>query len=227
MVDGGPVHQVALGEPAGRARRPPRRFLDLGNARSDALGHGLDDELLAPRGGERLALGLGLDRVVEDAEIEVETGRLVSRLDQHVPERQRVLAAGHRHEDGLVGREHLVLADGLGDLLAEELLEVRRAERGVVPRQLDDGARSALAALHWSPGAPARHHRTHLEQVAVAHDLVGRQEVGAADHEHGARQDVELAEDVLDAPAPGQLDLAARVAEPDLHGSIIAHRAGT
>ena len=67
-------------------------------------------------------------------------------------------------------------------------------------------------------GAPARHHRAHFQLVAVAHDLVGRQEIGAADHEHGPRQDVELAEHVLDALAPGQLDLAARIAELDLHG---------
>src|SRR5206468_1732035 len=61
---------------------------------------------------------------------------------------ERVLASGHRHEHGLVGREHLVLADGLRDLLAKELLEIGGAEGGVVAGQLDDCARSALAALH-------------------------------------------------------------------------------
>src|SRR5262249_56057026 len=53
---------------------------------------------------------------------------------------------GHSH--GLVEAEHAVLANSLGDLLAEELQEVRRAEGRVVTRQLDDRARPALAALH-------------------------------------------------------------------------------
>ena len=167
-------------------------FCTSGIRAPTAFLHRLDDELLAARGGEGLALGLGLDRIVEDAEVEVEPGRLVARLDQHVPQGERVLAAGHRHEHGLVGREHLVLADGLRDLLAEELLEIGRAEGGVVARQLDDRARPALAALHREI-APARHHRPDLQLVAVAHHLVGGEEIAAADDEHGAGQDVELA----------------------------------
>jgi len=100
------------------------------------------------RRGESLALGLRLDGVVEDPEVQVEPGRPVPFVDQHVPERQRVLAAGDGDQHELVLGEHPVLPDGLADLIAEELEEVRRAECGVVTPQLEHGGLTALAALH-------------------------------------------------------------------------------
>src|SRR2546425_889600 len=149
VLDGGPIHEVALAEPAGRAGGPARGLLDLGDGRAHGVRHALHDELLAAGGREGLALALGLDGVVEDAQIEIEPRRLVARLDQHVPQREGILAAGDGDQDLLLAAEHPVLADRLRDLLAKELLEVRRAEGGVVPRQLEDGLTSALAALHW------------------------------------------------------------------------------
>src|SRR6266478_41540 len=98
-------------------------------------------------GREFLAAGLRLDGIVEDAEVEVEAGRPVALLDQHLPQRQRVLASRHRHQHGLLGREHPVLADRLADLIAEELDEVRLAEGGVVPPELDDRPTAALPAF--------------------------------------------------------------------------------
>src|SRR5206468_2886398 len=96
---------------------------------------------------EFLAAGLRLDGIVEDAEVEVEAGRPVALLDQHLPQRQRVLASRHRHQHGLLGREHPVRADRLADLSPEDLDEVRLAEGGVVPPELDDRPTAALPAF--------------------------------------------------------------------------------
>src|SRR5439155_1382255 len=92
-----------------------------------------------------------LPRVVEDAQVEIEAGRPVPVLDEHVPEGQRVLAPRHGHEDRLVAREHPVLVDRLRNLLLEELDEVRRAERGIVAPELERGGAPALPALHPPP----------------------------------------------------------------------------
>ena len=70
--------------------------------RAHRVRHPLDVQRLAPRGRERLALGLRLDRVLEDPEIEIEAGGAVPVLEEHVPERERVLAPRHRHQHGLV-----------------------------------------------------------------------------------------------------------------------------
>jgi hypothetical protein len=107
-----------------------------------------------PREAANAALGLGLLRVVEDAQVEIEAGRLVAVLDQHVPQGEGVLAARHPHHDLLVAGEHLVAVHRLRDLLAEELEEVRRAEGRVVTSQLEGGGAPALAALHRVPALP-------------------------------------------------------------------------
>src|SRR5499433_525446 len=148
------IHQVALGQAAAGARRPARDLLDDRHRSAHLVAHGADDQRHAAGRGERLALGLRLDRVVEDAEVEIEAGRPVALVDQHVPEGERVLAAGHGHQHRLVAREHPVLADRLADLVTEELEEVRGAERGVVAAQLEDGRLPALAALHREPALP-------------------------------------------------------------------------
>src|SRR5213078_2711398 len=90
-------------------------------------------------------------RVVEDAEVEVEPRRPVPLVDQDVPERERVFAAGDGHEHVLVLVEHAVLPDRLTDLVPEEVEKVRGAERGVVAAQLEHGRPPALAALHCAP----------------------------------------------------------------------------
>src|SRR5439155_6613162 len=146
-LEGDAIHQVALAEPASRTRRSSRHCLDDRHGRADLFGDGGDDQRHAMGGREFLAAGLRLDGIVEDAEVEVEAGRPVALLDQHLPQRQRVLASRHRHQHGLLGREHPVLADRLADLIAEELDEVRLAEGGVVPPELDDRPSAALPAF--------------------------------------------------------------------------------
>src|SRR5262249_29181120 len=140
--------QITLAEPAARAGWATRDLLDDRHRGADLVGDGGDDERRAAGGCERLAPGLRLDGVVEDAEVEIEARRAVTLLDQDVPECQRVLAARHRDQYRFVAREHPVLADRLAHLVAEELEEVGRAERGVVSPQLDHGAGAALATLH-------------------------------------------------------------------------------
>src|SRR5437867_7799935 len=141
------VHEVALGEAAARARRPPRDVLDDRDGRAHFVADRGHHQRDVARRGESLALGLRLDGVVEDPEVQVEPGRPVPFVDQDVPERQRVLTAGDGDQHELVLREHPVLPDGLADLIAEELEEVRRAEGGVVTAQLENGRLTALAAL--------------------------------------------------------------------------------
>src|SRR5207244_5174769 len=134
-----------------RARGPLRDVLDDGDGRADLLDHGPHDQWDTPRGGERLALRPGFDGVVEDAEVEVEPRRRVPLVEQDVPERERVLAAGDRHEDVLVFLEHAVLPDGLTDLIPEEVEKVRSADGGIVAAQLEHRRPTALPALHRAP----------------------------------------------------------------------------
>ena len=49
--------------------------------------------------------------VLADAQPDVETVGLVARLDEHVPDGQWVLSTTDRHEDPVVGFEHLVVLD--------------------------------------------------------------------------------------------------------------------
>src|SRR6266480_2775170 len=151
VLERGAIHQVALGEPAARAGGPPRDVLDDRDRRAHGLRDPGDEQRHAAPRGERLAFRLRLHRVVEDAEVEVETGRAVALVDQDVPERERVLAARDRDEHVLVAREHAVLPDGLADLVPEEVDEVRRTEGGVVAPQLEDRGLTALPALHTAP----------------------------------------------------------------------------
>src|SRR5437016_1192344 len=148
VLERGPIHQVALGEAAPGARRPPRDLLDVRDRSAHRLGHRGDDERHPPRRREGLALGLRYDRVLEDAEVEVESRGLVALLEEDVPERQRILAAGDGHQHALLSTEHAVLADGRGHLPAEEGEEVRRAEGGVVPPELHRRPVAAPGALH-------------------------------------------------------------------------------
>jgi hypothetical protein len=60
-------------------------------------------------------------------------------------------------------------------------------------------------------------HFTQLDGVVVAHELIGGDEVVAADDEHGLRQDVELAQHVLHPPVAGDGHFASGIAQQDLH----------
>src|SRR6185295_2633160 len=82
------------------------------------------------------------------AEVEIEPGGRVAVGEERVPQRQRVLATGDGHQHRLVAAEHPELADGLADLVAEELHEVDGAEGRVVAPQLEGGLSPALRALH-------------------------------------------------------------------------------
>src|SRR5439155_493949 len=142
------VHEVALGEAAARTRGPARDVLDDGDRRADLLGHGRHDQRHVAPPGERLALPPGLHGVLEDAEVEVEARRPVPLVDQHVPERERVLAAGDGDEQVLVLLEHAVLPDRLTDLVPEEVDKIRSAKGGVVAAELEYRRPAALPALH-------------------------------------------------------------------------------
>src|SRR3989442_754835 len=148
VIEGDTVHEVALGEAAARTRGPARDVLDDRDRRADLLGHGRHDQRHVAPPGERLALPPGLHGVLEDAEVEVEARRPVPLVDQHVPERERVLAAGDGDEQVLVLLEHAVLPDRLADLVAEKVEKIRSAEGGVVAAELEYRRPAALPALH-------------------------------------------------------------------------------
>src|SRR5206468_6605016 len=65
--------------------------------------------------------------------------------------------------------------------------------------------------------APPTHDRPQLDGVRVADDLVGRDQLVAADHEDRLREDVELTQDLLHATPTHHLDLTPGVSENDLH----------
>ena len=143
------VHEVALAEAAGGAGRAARGLLHFGDGRADALGHRLDDELLPARGGEGLALGLRLDRVVEDAEIEVEARRLVTASRSARPiARANPCRPDTATSTGSSVVNILCLRMASATCFRKNSRKSGAAEGGVVTRQLDDGTRSALAALH-------------------------------------------------------------------------------
>src|SRR5207245_2509510 len=131
-----------------RTRGPARDVLDDGDRRADLLGHGRHDQRHVAPPGERLALPPGLHGILEDAEVEVEARRPVPLVDQHVPERERVLAAGDGDEQVLVLLEHTVLPNRLADLVAEKVEKIRSAEGGVVAAELEYRRPAALPTLH-------------------------------------------------------------------------------
>src|SRR5207244_9857460 len=69
--------------------------------------------------------------------------------------------------------------------------------------------------VRWA--APPTHDRPQLDGVRVADDLVGRDQLVAADHEDRLREDVELTQDLLHATPTRHLDLTPGVSENDLH----------
>jgi hypothetical protein len=111
----------------------------------------------------------------------------------------------------------LVPLDRPLDLFAHVAEEAVGAERRVVPADLDDGGRLAAPALHPVPAGAAADHRADLDHVGLGDPVLAREQLALADHEHGVGVDAELAEDVVDLAAAGELDLPVGVAEPHLH----------
>src|SRR5439155_8438436 len=101
--------------------------------------------------GELDGLGVRELRVRPDAEPEVEPGRVVAQLGEHVPEREAVLPARDRNQEALRGREHALAGDRALDLAAEVEEVARPAEGRVVGAELDLGLRPAARALHVAP----------------------------------------------------------------------------
>jgi hypothetical protein len=151
----------------------------------------------------------------------VVAGRVVAHVEQHVPQRERVLAAADADEEAVVLREHLVIVDGLGDLVADVTQEAVGAESGVRARDLDLGRRTAAAAFGRDPGRPAagsaRDHRADLDLIGIGEPLLARQQISVPDDEHRLGIDVQPLEQRAHARRAGDLDLAGWVAELDLH----------
>src|SRR5262249_5419025 len=92
-----------------------------------------------------------LTRVVEDPEVDVQARGAVPGTVEHVPERERVLPAGHRDQHRLVAREHAPPANSLQHMMPEKVEEVGPAEGRVVTPEVQHGPPPALPALHWRP----------------------------------------------------------------------------
>src|SRR3954451_21263808 len=89
--------------------------------------------------------------VVADAETEVDAAGPVAEVEQDVPQRQRVLAAGDRDEHALPVPHHRVRVDGATHLFVTVMDEAVAAERCAMARDVDDGRPTAGFALHCRP----------------------------------------------------------------------------
>ena len=101
--------------------------------------------------------------VVADPEPDVQPVGRVAGLDEHVPQRERVLAAADRDEHAVVRATHLVVLDRLAIWRRQSCMEVLGTEVGVVARQVDDRralADPALAADARSSSPIARRRRS-------------------------------------------------------------------
>src|SRR5581483_11037261 len=151
-LDRGAIEVVSLHLAARRARRSTREACDGRDGEPVGLLVERDDpERKAARRREGGGLRVRLVGIRPDAEPEVEAGRVVAELREHVPEREAVLPARDRNEDALAGREHPLRRDGAFDLSAEEKQKTRPAEGRVVRPELHLGARPAARALHAAP----------------------------------------------------------------------------
>ena len=86
--------------------------------------------------------------VLTDPQPQVQAVGLVPRVEEQIPERERVLTTRHRDEDSLVGRQHPMVVDRLLHLAPAVLEKVVRAEVRVVATQVDDRRPAADTALH-------------------------------------------------------------------------------
>ena len=106
-LERGRVEQVALREPARRARRPAGGAGAGRGCRSRrSPGRSTSSRVRPALGGEVAGVGAGHVAVLADAEADVEPVGLVAEVDEEVPDRQRVLAAGDRDEHPVVRLDH-------------------------------------------------------------------------------------------------------------------------
>src|SRR5581483_7148948 len=151
-VDGRLVEEVPLHRSARRAGDPARGGGDRGDGEPALLGgegHDAERKPAARREGHDLLVRhVG---VRADAEADVEPGRVVAEIGEHVPEREAVLPAGDGDEEPVALLEHPLVRDRALDLTGEEEEEARAAEAGVVRPQLDFGLRPAARAPHAAP----------------------------------------------------------------------------
>src|SRR5207244_2788978 len=146
------IEVVALHRSAGGARRPPAGGGDGGHPEPGTLGlelHHAKREGAA--GGEPLHLLLRGVGVLADAETEVEARRVVAEVDEHVPQREAVLAPRDRDQDALAEHEHVLRGDRSLHLTAEVEEVAGPAEGRVVRPELDLGAFAAPFAFHAAP----------------------------------------------------------------------------
>ncbi len=212
------VEHVALRQPADRARRP--RSLPPGGRDVEAVVtlQVDDDELRAAFVRERLGHAARPVGVPADAQTQVQPRRVVAEVEQDVPQRERVLAAGDGDQDPVLRREHVVslIARFTCSWNVEEaILAVRR----VVPPHLDHRGSAASVALHAAP--PEMTGRTSISSASSRR--VSRVTSPRADHQHGVGVHAELIEDRPYRPAPHDLDLPVGVTQPHLHRSRLAH----
>ena len=156
----------------------------------------------------------GVVAVVADAEPEVEAVGLVAELEEDVPHRERVLAAGHGDERPLVGLQHVEVLDGPGHLVAAQPQEVLGAEVGVVAPDVDDRRLLAHGALHAAP--PEMTGRISTVSASCEQGVAGHEGV-ADDHEHRLAVHVEAIEERVHPHRAVHLQLARRVAQQHPH----------
>ena len=153
-------------------------------------------QLQAAFGGKRGRILAAVAGVLTDAETDVQTVGLVAELEQDVPDRERVLAAAHRHEHALARLEHPEVLDRLLDLAPAQLEQVVAAEVGVVARQVDDRRLAAHAALtHCSP---SRDDRADLDRVGIVQTLITGNQCAVADDQVRLSVQSELVEEPFD-----------------------------
>ena len=107
-------------------------------------------------GARVLQRGVG---VVVDTEAEIQTVGLVPLAREHVPQREGVLAARHRHQHPVGRFEHVMGVDGAADLLLTVVQEVIPTERGVVATDVDGRGRGTPGTSRCA----ARDHRADLD----------------------------------------------------------------
>ena len=142
---------MPLREPAGTARRAVRDPRPVGHVEAVVVAQIDLAQLRADALRERARIATRLVGVLTDAEAEIEAVDLVTELEEQMPERERILAAGDRDEHALAGREHVVLGNRLAHLLAAMVEEALLAERRVVAAHVDDRRLPATTTLHAAP----------------------------------------------------------------------------
>ena len=103
--------------------------------------------------------------------------------------------------------------------------EKHSAQNAALCRRISTTA-GALQRRHFIRFGTAADHRADLDHVGLADPVLAREQLALADHEHGIGVDVELAEDVVDLPAAGELDLPVRLRSLTFTQVRLAHPPG-